>query len=81
MSKTTKPDTTTDEQTEKDAETLREYSDDLDTMGRRYSPALDEFLRDLQQGAEQAADIIEHENGEITVEELQKRVFPTGGPR
>lgn len=81
MSKTTDNNATIGEQTDKDAEKLREASDLIDEVAHHNGGAIDAFLRDLERGVEETAVILDEENGDVTVEELQKRVFPRGGPR
>lgn len=81
MSKTTNTSTTIEEQTDRDAEKLREACDLIDEVARNNGGTMDAFLQDLKRGVEESAIVLDEENGDITVEELQKRVFPAGGPR
>lgn len=65
----------------RDAAALRAAADDIDSVARAHGGVVDSALRDAQQILTTVATVVEEEDGEITVGELQRRVYPTGGSR
>lgn len=72
---------TTDEQTSRDAAKLRAACDTIDAVAEANGGNVDGVLRDVEHVIETIADVLDEENGAITREELQERVYPAGGSR
>ena len=72
---------TIDEQTSRDAAKLRAACDTIDAVAETNGGNVDSVLRDVEHVIETVADVLDEENGAITREELQERVYPRGGQR
>lgn len=72
---------TIDEQTSRDAAKLRAACDTINAVAEANGGNVDNVLRDIEHVIENVADVLDEQNGAITREELQERVYPRGGQR